>query len=225
MLRRDWKKYLIGIGLIVLFGLVLVCVVTFEHHPEEITIPVEEKQKEEPKKTEITFTNQSDMTEQEIRELVEQKRNDLKIFFQNAKYYTISEVGSGYQKQDDEKYIVIDEDFLNTLNDLVTKKIYNTYWMELEEISPQENIRLTKRIYKARKDLFEELYFSSAIAMKNVSEEKLLLKNATNEKIEAVENIRLLEETNKVQRDDYYRLELIKEEDTWKIDEFEAVFE
>jgi len=71
----------------------------------------------------------------------------------------------------------------------------------------------------ARKDIFDEAYTTSAISLLDVSEELLSLKYATDEKIEAVENIKLCEEDT-CKRDEFYYFVLVKEEDNWKISEF-----
>ncbi len=214
MNRREWMRLGIASVCIFLFVLVILVVMTFVKSRETVdynTDPVEE---------EIIFHNSSDMTEQEIRLFVEEKRTELKEFFETAKYYTVSEVAQGYTQEDDEKYLVVDREFLEQLQSLLTTDAYGMFWNEFEEVVPKSDTFFQTRLYLARKDLFDFVYVTSAIAKFDVSEEKLILENATNDKITAIINILLCDEENICARDDKYQFHLEKEEETWKIADF-----
>jgi len=203
----------------ILFILVLLVVLSFNKDSENIIIdnnPPTEKNEE------IKFNNLSDMEESEIRELVERKKLELQNFFKELKYYIISEVAEGYTKEDDENYIVIGESSLETLRSLLTIDAYGTYWDQLTEVTPKYTIQIRERVYMGEKNLFTNLFTHSAIATHGVNVESLILKSATNEKIEAIENIKYCEENtyNICQRDESYSLTLEMEENTWKINEF-----
>jgi len=219
MNKREWKKIGYSIIVVGLFILVLVTVMNFDHKNEDVVIDTG-NMNVIPEENVDEFKNESGLEEQEIRLLVEEKRSELKDFFKDAKYYAISEVGASYTKEDDNKYIVVDESFLNRLRNLLTVDAYETYWKEFTEITPKENISVKERIYMARIDLFDPLYVQSAIAMIEVTEEKLILKSATDERIVAKENIRNCEDETNCKRDEFYKLILEKEDDTWKIAEF-----
>lgn len=217
MLRREWKKIAVALLLIVLFVLVALTIFKFQKESEDVFEDYTNNPSEE-----IVFQNSSDMSEQEIRQLVEEKRNTLKSFFENAKYYNISEVSSEYTKEDDEKYIVIDENFLNQFHTYVTDDVYGYYWDQLTEITPDQDVLLTSRIHRGPKTMFDSVYSDSAIAMINVNEEILELESATNEKIVSIINIRLCPDGEDAicSRNDHYRLILEKVENDWKIAEF-----
>lgn len=217
MLKREWKKITIGLFLVFLFILVALTIFNFQKESEDIFEDYTNNPPEE-----IVFQNSSDMTEQEIREIVEEKRSILKNFFENAQYYNISEVSSEYTKEDDEKYIVIDENFLNQFHTYVTDDVYGKYWDQLTEITPDQDVLLTSRVHRGPKTMFDSVYAESAIAMLNVNEEILLLESATNERIVAIENIRLCPEGEDsiCSRNDKYRLILEKVDNDWKIAEF-----
>ena len=214
MLRREWKKIAVALLLIVLFVLVALTIFKFQKESEDVFEDYTNNPSEE-----IVFQNSSDMSEQEIRQLVEEKRNTLKSFFENAKYYNISEVSSEYTKEDDEKYIVIDENFLNQFHTYVTDDVYGYYWDQLTEITPDQDVLLTSRIHRGPKTMFDSVYSDSAIAMINVNEEILELESATNEKIVSIINIRLCPDGEDAicSRNDHYRLILEKVENDWKI--------
>ena len=217
MLRREWKKIAVALLLIVLFVLVALTIFKFQKESEDVFEDYTNNPSEE-----IVFQNSSDMSEQEIRQLVEEKRNTLKSFFENAKYYNISEVSSEYTKEDDEKYIVIDENFLNQFHTYVTDDVYGYYWDQLTEITPDQDVLLTSRIHRGPKTMFDSVYSDSAIAMINVNEEILELESATNEKIVSIINIRLCPDGEDAicSRNNHYRLILEKVENDWKIAEF-----
>ena len=217
MLRREWKKIAVALLLIVLFVLVALTIFKFQKESEDVFEDYTNNPSEE-----IVFQNSSDMSEQEIRQLVEEKRNTLKSFFENAKYYNISEVSSEYTKEDDEKYIVIDENFLNQFHTYVTDDVYGYYWDQVTEITPDQDVLLTSRIHRGPKTMFDSVYSDSAIAMINVNEEILELESATNEKIVSIINIRLCPDGEDAicSRNDHYRLILEKVENDWKIAEF-----
>ena len=86
-MKKNWLKIGIVIGLVILFGVLLVTVMSFRRDRENIDMNLDDPEEET-----IVFQNNSSMTEQEIRELVEEKRIDLKNFFENSQYYTQSEV-------------------------------------------------------------------------------------------------------------------------------------
>lgn len=214
MNKKDWQK--LGVSMMVgaLMILVTLSVINFKKTKEEMDITIKNPITEE------NFQNESDMEEQEIRLLVEQQRQILKNFFQEAQYYTLSEVAD-YNKEEDENYIVVDEEFLQELKKLFTLELYTKYWEEFTEINPKATIDLKSRVYMARKDLFDDVYTKSAIATLSVNEETLVLKNASNEKIETLVNIKLCEETEETcQRNEFYTFFLIKEDELWKISEF-----
>ena len=75
-MKKNWLKIGIVIGLVILFGVLLITVMSFRRDRENIDMNLDDPEEET-----IVFQNNSSMTEQEIRELVEEKRIDLKNFF------------------------------------------------------------------------------------------------------------------------------------------------
>lgn len=222
MNKKEWIRIVLIIVVASLLGLVLIVGMHFQETGNDVII---EKDNHEDLTNEIIFVNNSSLSEQDIRVLVEEKRTALKDFFREAKYYNISDVSSEHTKEDNDKYIVVGESFLNTLKDLLSIDLYGDYWNEFTEIVPKATVDLKERVYKARKDLFDDLYSNSAIAMINLTEEILLLEKATDETITALINIKLCEEDSNdfCKRDEKYYFILDKVEDTWKIAEFTLI--
>lgn len=215
-MKNDYKVLLGFVGIFLLFSFVLVSVSSFESRVKYDNLVAFTP---DISNFDVSFLNQSDMTEEDIRVLVEEKRNVLKSFFQDAKYYTLSEV-SFYDSSYDEDYIVFDEDFLNTFKSYVTLDFYGFYWDQMLEVTPKSDVRLKSRIYMAPKTIFDDFYFNSAIASLDVNEEHLILDLASNDSILATINIKLCEEENTFicSRDEYYHFSLKYENDDWKID-------
>ena len=85
MTKRKWIIIGVTLGILVLFGLILLTTFNFQNDHETITEDLTNNEPEE-----IIFQNSSDMSEADIRILVEEKRIALKQFFENAKYYNIT---------------------------------------------------------------------------------------------------------------------------------------
>ena len=215
MKKKEW----IRLGLVaivgILFVIVLLGVMSFTRKKENIDYT-----EEPPAPEEMKFTNASNMTESEIRELVEEKRTNLKNFFHDAEYYNIGDVAVNYTSEDNDEFMVINEDFLNELKSLLSARAYDNYDQYMEEIEKRSDINIQGTLYMAPRDLFDRIYITSAIPSYDVSEEYLILESATNERVKARENIKLCDDKGICSRDDLYELDLVKEEDTWKIDEF-----
>ena len=117
---------------------------------------------------------------------------------------------------------MVDESFLNELNALVTTEIYNSYFEQFVEITKDQDVAITERLYRGPKDIFDDLFYKSAIAMIDVNEEKILLDRATNDYISAVINIKYCDEQDVdiCTRNEYYIFELQKEDNDWQVAEF-----
>lgn len=219
MARREWKKIGIGAILCILLILIMLSTLTFEMTKKDT---FEDLTNQPNELDSLVFKNESDLSEEEVREIVEEKRNTLKDFFESATYYKPSEINREYTSADDENYLVVDESFLNELNALVTTEIYNSYFEQFVEITKDQDVAITERLYRGPKDIFDDLFYKSAIAMIDVNEEKTLLDRATNEYISAVINIRYCDEEQPdiCSKNEYYVFELQKEENDWQVAEF-----
>lgn len=220
-MRKDkWKKTLIAVGIIVLFILIILTVFAFQHESEEVIIDDRSPEVEE----EIVFENNSDYTEEEIRDITENLRESLRDLLSNIEYYKISEISSTYTTEEDKNYMVLPETFFTSLRGLVTEELYLIYWNQATPILPDEDLAIEETLYQVPMSIFDEVYSHSSIALVNsqipeyaITQEELILRNATNERIEATEKIKWCNESNICVRDDEYPLVIEQEENTWKI--------
>ena len=214
-MKKNWLRIGMVIGLVILFGILLVTVMSFKRDRENIDMNLDDSEQDT-----IVFQNNSSMTEQEIRELVEEKRITLKNFFENAQYYTPSEVSLDHTQEDDAYYIVIGETFLNTLQQLLTETLYQSYFAQFQPVNKRGDINISENLYIGSKDIFENINLDSAIAMLDVSEELLILASATDDTIIGYENIRYCNDEGVCVRDENYSLNLKLENGEWKISNF-----
>jgi len=213
MNKKEWLNIGCILSVAILFILILLTAFNFTKEKENIFIDTPDQE------VEHNFINNSSMSEQEIRLLVENKREELKQLLANIEYYKISEVAEGYQQSDDENYIVIKESFLNTFKSYVTEDFYQLYYNELTEITKRQDVLIEEKLFSGPSTLFDTLYVESAIAMKDVNEEILILVKANDQRIEAKENIRLCQENDNknCSRDSKYSLVLEYIDDDWVI--------
>ncbi len=214
MRKKEWKQLGMVLCVAALFIIVIVTVMNFTKTKEIIDLtPDHPTEKEE-------FQNTSTMSEQRIRELVEEKRMALKDFFHDAQYYNIGDVSKNHTSSDNEHYVVVDTNFLNQLRNLLTLSAYNFYFDEMSEIEISSDVSIAGPLYMVSRDLFDSIYVASAIPSYDVTEELLILESATDDKIEAKENIKLCDENDYCPRNDFYQLLLEKEDNVWKIADF-----
>lgn len=216
MFRKEWQKVLVIIGIAVLFGLIILTAYHFVREPENVNIDMPQ---ENPEKPTESFQNNSSLDEAYIREMAEEKRVQLRDYLETFSTYNVSEAFDDYTVEDDEIYMGLGESYLNGLHDLVTDEFYDSIFSELTEGSVKATVALPEKIYVAKKDIFDIYYLSSAISLESYNQEELVLKKATDGKIEMVERLKYCrEDMNDVcMRDDEYPYVLELVEGDYKI--------
>ena len=102
MHKKELKKIILSIIVIILFSLVLVTIFSFNKNSENIEFNgANNTEEDSPKEEQDTFTNNSDIEEKDIRLLVEEKRLALKEYLSHVKYYKLSDISTNYQSSDD----------------------------------------------------------------------------------------------------------------------------
>ena len=156
MARREWKKIGIGAILCILLILIMLSTLTFEMTKKET---FEDLTNQPNELDSLVFKNESDLSEEEVREIVEEKRNTLKDFFESATYYKSSEINGEYTSKDDENYLIVNESFLKELDVIVTTEIYNSYFEQFVEVAKDPDVAITEKLYRGPKDIFEDLFY------------------------------------------------------------------
>lgn len=221
MNKKEILKFVSFLAVFIALSIVIVRVFSFERTKDDVTIetPVIDNTNKD-KSNNIEFTNDSSMTEEEVRNLVESKREILKDFFLQTKYYSASEVSKDFTSEEDNDYLVLDSKFFEGLQALVTEGVYNSYWDQFGAVNKRNDILVTEDLYIAKKGVFDDIYYESAIAINDVTEEKIVLKKATDEKIETYINIKYCPEEESCPRNELYHFDLIKNDSDWLIADF-----
>lgn len=219
MNKKEWIKIIAFLAVFVAFSIVIIRVVSFERQKDDVTIDtpvIDDTKKDE----EISFENNSSLEENEIRKLIEEKRENLKQFFDDTKFYKVSEVSKDFTSEDDDNYIVLDTNFFDNFKTMVTEAIYDHYWNQFAKVNKRSDILVKEDLYVAKKGIFDDIYYESAIAINDVTEEKIVLRKATDKEINAYINIKYCEDDNTCVRDELYHFDLIQINDEWLIEDF-----
>ena len=209
-MKKELKIGIIIIVIICLLALVLTVAIQFNFKGENIKdeyIPSKEEKQ--------SLVNDSEYSDEEIKTIIENTRNKIIKFFEEAKYFNISDISSDYSSQDNEEYMALDEEFLNNLHALVTDELYTSLTQQVELLTTLDN----KIYYKAPRKLYEDLFYESAMATLNTNNQEIEPLYADNENINSIVKIQICEENeyNLCRRDDHYIFDLKKVNDDWKI--------
>lgn len=224
-MKERWIKIIIAIAVIALFALVVITTYSFTKQRENTVIEDTYNIDDTSNSTddnENQFVNTSSMTEQEVGNLVEEKRVAFKEFIKNIQYYNITDVADGYTTDDNSNYLVLPESFVTSLETYLTVNAVDKFKTNLTELQPKSGINISGKLYRMDKSKMDSICQDSAIAIVDVNQELLTLKSASDTKIEASENIKNCSEdnSNDCSKDETYTFVLEKENDTWKIAKF-----
>ena len=191
MFRKEWQKVLVIIGIAVLFGLIILTAYHFVREPEVVNYEEDPVPVEKPTEK---FENLSSLSEEDISSMAEDKRIELRDYLKYIPAFTVSEAFEGYTVEDDEEYMGLGVSYLEGLHELVTDEFYNSIFEQLETGNAKSTVALPEEIYIAKSDIFDEYLNKSAISNGNYNQEELILKRATDDRIEMVENLKYCRE-------------------------------
>lgn len=219
-MKEKIKPYIPGILLILGLGiLVTVLIIILQFNTEgKKNVILEGEELQQPK--EVIFNNNSSLDDNEIKELLSTNREKIINFFKDAEHYVLSEIDKNYTSEDDEKFMVLDYEFLENLSLLTTSELFEELTKDFELIKSDSD----NNYYKVDKNIFNPYFYQSAIATHNLSKYTILPENATDKEITSIVRIQLCEEEdlNKCREthDCYFNLK--KENDKWLIDLIET---
>ncbi len=216
MFNKEWQKTLAIVLIAVLFGLIILTAYHFVREPEVVDITDPGQVQETPT---IQFENLSSMSESEIRDLAEMKRAELRNYLDTYPSYKVSEAFEGYSEEDDDSFEGIGKSYFDGFHQLVTDEFFNTVFANLQMGDLKPTVTVPEEIYIVPVDLFEDYYFHSAIAEEDYNQEELILKKATDDRIEMVEKLKYCREDleDVCMRDDSYEYVLERVDGDFKI--------
>lgn len=168
-----------------------------------------------PEDDELEFQNNSSISDEELFNIVSNKKNELRNLFYTASLYHVKEIDSTVSDEENEKYILFDESFLAELSDLVIEPIYQNIFNQMS-LFQQAN---GHTFYLADRDIFESIYLDSAIAEVGILSSDLRLILANDETINASVIIRNCEE-DVCEYQNSVPFELTNVEGKWKVSAF-----
>ena len=212
--------YILLVLAIIILGIVISVVLQFNFKGENVDLrdpgkPVEEKT--------YNLVNESLMSEEEISNIVENKRNEIINFFDPIKYYNLSDIEPSYSSEDNEKYMVLTNEFTDNLQKIVTIDLYDKLTANFEILKEEENTIY----YKVLKEEFTPLHSNSAIAIFNFLDREIHPTYANDERIESIVRLKICDdvEYNICRRDDDYKFVLVNEDNNWLIDDIGYSFD
>ncbi len=213
---RFLEKNKILVGVIVAILFCFVAFISFQFFREEEEKPdISKDPVVLPDENEWEIVNQSSLSIEELWDLVNTKKSELRKLFYESQVYHISEIDSeNYTEADDDVYVVFDSKFVEQLNQLLTEELYHTFLNQM---------RLVKdSYYVSLQEDFSYIYFESAIAETRVDSSEIRLMSASDEYINAsvLLNICESEEDTECKLLLQKPFELRKVGESWKVNKF-----
>lgn len=170
-----------------------------------------------PSDDEMVFQNDSSLTNDEVWNLVNKKKEELRVLFYETSIYCPSDLDSTKTKEDDDLYIAFDEKFLQNLNSLVSEDIYNEILSQMTKFHEDVN----HQFYLANKNIFESIYLDSSIAQVGITSSSLRLISANDSVINSSVTISACLENKKCNEETNHPFELRFVNDSWKVSVFQ----
>ncbi len=204
-------KWIVSVVLIILF--LFTILISFQFFQKEdqgkevlvdpIVLPNDE---------DLEFFNSSSFQLEELKAIVSQKKEELRALFYDSSIYQLIDIDSSKTEEENKKYTVLDDTFLQRLNEIVTENIYSNIFNKMTLLKNDGN----HTFYMMEKNSFDSIYLNSAIAQIDVDSESIRFISATDDKINA--SVTLYREN---ELGDSYPFELIREQEKWKINAFQ----
>lgn len=211
LLKYQW--WIVGCILIIL-GFTLV--IGFHFYQEKVTPDISKDPVVLPEEDELEFQNNSSMSNDEVWKLFFTKKENLRKLFFESSVYVPSDIDSSKTEEDDALYVVFDETFLSTLNDLVCDDIYTNILNKMVLLKEDSE----HRFYLAEKDIFESIYLDSSIMEVGITSSKSRLIFANDEQINASVSMNACADEKDCSQKTSYPFELRNVDGTWKISVF-----
>lgn len=183
MFKKKYQTY-IWIG-ILLFSTIIIFLTIFRYTGYKASTPNNDVKVSE-------FKNISDLSEKELLDIADKKRDEVEDTLKGFKMFTLSSISDDYNENDDKELIGISDLFLDSLKDLVTDELYSKYTSDMIKVNIKDNIELkyddkilseVNEVYAIKKQIINEIFGNSAVAIDNVSSKDIKLETASNNEI------------------------------------------
>ena len=171
------------------------------------------------------FKNISDLSEKELLDIADKKRDEVEDTLKGFKMFTLSSISDDYNENDDKELIGISDLFLDSLKDLVTDELYSKYTSDMIKVNIKDNIELkyddkilseVNELYAIKKQIINEIFGNSAVAIDNVSSKDIKLETASNNEINGKVIIKFCDLDNHC-NEGSFSYSLKKVDNQWKV--------
>lgn len=171
------------------------------------------------------FKNISDLSEKELLDIADKKRDEVEDTLKGFKMFTLSSISDDYNENDDKELIGISDLFLDSLKDLVTDELYSKYTSDMIKVNIKDNIELkyddkilseVNEVYAIKKQIINEIFGNSAVAIDNVSSKDIKLETASNNEINGKVIIKFCDLDNHC-NEGSFSYSLKKVDNQWKV--------
>lgn len=171
------------------------------------------------------FKNISDLSEKELLDIADKKRDEVEDTLKGFKMFTLSSISDDYNENDDKELIGISDLFLDSLKDLFTDELYSKYTSDMIKVNIKDNIELkyddkilseVNEVYAIKKQIINEIFGNSAVAIDNVSSKDIKLETASNNEINGKVIIKFCDLDNHC-NEGSFSYSLKKVDNQWKV--------
>lgn len=206
----EYKKILFILSLILLFFTMIIgfhFYHEFEEHQETVKDPVIL-----PSDDELDFQNSSSYSDEEIISMVNERKKMLQDLFYDTPVYDLQAVDPSRSDDDNERFWVFDERFLQGLNRLVVDSLYNEVYNQMTLLKND----VSHTFYVAERDIFDFVYADSSLINTGFVSTNLRVLYASNERISSSVTFIYSDEEGALQQA-IYPFELLNIQGEWKI--------
>lgn len=216
MFKKKYQTY-IWIG-ILLFSTIIIFLTIFRYTGYKASTPNNDVKVSE-------FKNISDLSEKELLDIADKKRDEVEDTLKGFKMFTLSSISDDYNENDDKELIGISDLFLDSLKDLVTDELYSKYTSDMIKVNIKDNIELkyddkilseVNEVYAIKKQIINEIFGNSAVAIDNVSSKDIKLETASNNEINGKVIIKFCDLDNHC-NEGSFSYSLKKVDNQWKV--------
>ncbi len=216
MFKKKYQTY-IWIG-ILLFSTIIIFLTIFRYTGYKASTSNNDVKVSE-------FKNISDLSEKELLDIADKKRDEVEDTLKGFKMFTLSSISDDYNENDDKELIGISDLFLDSLKDLVTDELYSKYTSDMIKVNIKDNIELkyddkilseVNEVYAIKKQIINEIFGNSAVAIDNVSSKDIKLETASNNEINGKVIIKFCDLDNHC-NEGSFSYSLKKVDNQWKV--------
>lgn len=216
MFKKKYQTY-IWIG-ILLFSTIIIFLTIFRYTGYKASTSNNDVKVSE-------FKNISDLSEKELLDIADKKRDEVEDTLKGFKMFTLSSISDDYNENDDKELIGISDLFLDSLKDLFTDELYSKYTSDMIKVNIKDNIELkyddkilseVNEVYAIKKQIINEIFGNSAVAIDNVSSKDIKLETASNNEINGKVIIKFCDLDNHC-NEGSFSYSLKKVDNQWKV--------